>query len=111
MLKDRLIFVSLLAAAVSNIILWVALGGKFGWSVEKIPLHFNVIYGIDLVAESRLLYVMPLIGAFLLGLNAGLASFLYPQNKLQSYFLCFAALLLQIVLLLGVFVIIVLNVQ
>lgn len=109
MFKDRLIFVSGIAAAILNIILWLAVGGKFGLSTEKIPLHFNVVYGIDLLGAARQLYLLPLTGGVLLAVNVWLSSILFPREKLYSYFLSVSAALIQGILLIAVVAIIVLN--
>ncbi len=107
--KDRLIFVSILSAAIFNIILWLVVSGKFGWSLEKIPLHFNVVYGIDLLGSARQLYVLPLIGAVLFGLNIWLSAIIYSREKLYVYFLVFASLFIQIVLFVALVLIIAVN--
>lgn len=109
MLKDRLIFVSLGSAVILNIILWLAVAGKFGWSVEKIPLHFSVVYGIDLLGSARQLYVVPLTGAVILGINIALSALLYSREKLFSYFLSFGSLVIQAILSLAILAIILLN--
>ena len=109
MLKDRLIFVSQVLAVILNIILWLAVGGKFGWSAEKIPLHFNVVYGIDLLGSARQVYIIPLTGAVLFVVNTALAALLYSREKIFSYFLSFTSLLIQVILLVAVVGIIVLN--
>lgn len=107
--RDRLVLVSLAAALVVNIILWLAVFGKFGYSRELIPLHFNIVYGIDFVGSARELYELPLSGLLLLGVNFYLGKTLYPREKLFAYFLSFAALLVQILLGIAVLTLLVLN--
>ncbi|OGE76921.1 MAG: hypothetical protein A3C85_01275 [Candidatus Doudnabacteria bacterium RIFCSPHIGHO2_02_FULL_48_21] len=109
MLKDRLIFVSVVFGIILNIILWLLLGGKFGWSAEKIPLHFNVVYGIDFLGSTRQVYEIPLTGIVLLVINSILAIKFYPRSKLFSYFLSFSALAMQAVLIVAATALIVLN--
>ena len=109
MFKDRLIFVSTLLAAIVNSILWLVISGKFGWSAEKIPLHFNVVYGIDLLGPAWQLYVLPLTGAVLLGINFLLSAVLYPREKLYAYFLTNASLFVQAVLLVALVLIFAIN--
>lgn len=98
-LGDRLILVSLGVGFFVNIVLWATLFSKFGFGREAVPLHFNVVYGIDLVGSSRKLYQLGLIGLLILILNAILAHILYSLHKLFSYFLIFAAASAQVLLL------------
>ena len=109
-MRDRLIFVSSLAAAILNIILWLMLAGKFGFSSGKIPLHFNVIYGIDFLSSTRQIYQLPLAGLVIGLVNSFLALQLYQREKLLSYFLAFSAAVVQVLLLAAAFSLIVLNV-
>ncbi|OGE79201.1 MAG: hypothetical protein A2751_04375 [Candidatus Doudnabacteria bacterium RIFCSPHIGHO2_01_FULL_46_14] len=109
MFKDRLIFVSFVISAILNIILWLMLAGKFGWSAEKIPLHFNVAYGIDYLGTARQVYEIPLTGLVLLAINTLLAVKLYSREKLFSYFLSFGSIVLQLILSAAALSLIVLN--
>jgi len=109
MFKDRLIFVSVVSGVILNIILWLMLGGKFGWSGERIPLHFNVVYGIDFLGSTREVYQIPLAGLVLLAVNTFLSSKLYSREKIFSYFLSFSAAVLQIILIIAAAALAVLN--
>ena len=109
MLKDRLIFVSLVLAVILNIILWLLLAGKFGFSSYRIPLHFNVVYGIDFLGSSRQIYEIPLAGLAVGLVNSFLAMQIYGREKLLAYFLTFSSLAVQIFLLAGAASLIVLN--
>lgn len=108
-LTDRLIFVSFLAGIIINIILWVLLAGKFGFSTRPVPLHFNVVYGIDFVKSSRTIYQLPLAGLTIVFLNLFLARLLYEREKPLSYVLCVAAGVVQGILLIGGVAIAILN--
>lgn len=109
MFKDRLIFVSVVLSAILNIILWLALGSKFGWSEARVPLHFNVVYGIDYLGKSWEIYEIPLVGLVLLAVNTFLAAKLYLREKLFSYFLSFGSVAIQLILIIAGAVLFVLN--
>lgn len=109
MFKDRLIFVSFILSAILNIILWLVLAGKFGWSGEKVPLHFNVVYGIDYLASTRHVYQIPLTGLFLLAVNTLLAAMIYSREKFFSYFLSFGSVAIQLILITAGMALVVLN--
>ncbi|MBI4050019.1 MAG: hypothetical protein HY398_01060 [Candidatus Doudnabacteria bacterium] len=98
-LRDRLIFVSLLIAFFVNIILWAVLLGKFGFAGRSIPLHYNVVSGVDFVNSSRRVYQLPLAGLLIFFVNVFLGRLLYDREKLLGYVLIFAAAAAQGILL------------
>lgn len=108
-LSDRLIFVSLLAALLINIILWVVLSSKFGLSTRAAPLHWSVIYGIDFVGSSRAVYELPLTGLAIFFVNASLAKLLHSHEKILAYILVLVSLTVECALLIGGVAITVLN--
>ncbi len=99
--RDRLILVSFAASALLNIILWGVLLGKFRYSAEPIPLHFSIVYGIDYVSSAHKIYQMPAVGALIIIVNAVLGKLLYKSEKLFTYFLNFASLFFQGILLIA----------
>ncbi len=100
MLKDKLILVSFGISLVINIILWVMVASKFGLSAEQIPLHFNVVSGIDFVGSSRNLYQIPGAGLLIFLINIWLARAIIAKEKLFAYFLGFGSLVVQLFFLL-----------
>lgn len=107
--RDRIIFVSLLIAVVANIILWVLVAGKFGYSHERVPLHFNIAYGIDYVGGAKNAFEIPGVGLVVLLTNIFLARLIYGAEKIYSYFLVIAAAVVQIILLLSLVALVILN--
>lgn len=96
--RDRLILVSGLLSLLVNIILWIILLSKFGYSQEPTPLHFSVIYGIDFVGPSSKIYQIPFLGLVIFSINTFLSRLAYEREKLFSYFLLVAAAVSQIIL-------------
>jgi len=96
--QDRLVLISLGLSLLLNIILWIILTSKFGFTSELMPLHFNIVYGIDLVGKTYRVYQLPAAGLGIFLINCLLGKSIYPVIKLFSYFLVFAALAIQIVL-------------
>lgn len=92
-----------------NIILWTILGGKFGFSREQVPLHFNVIYGIDFVGKAYEVYQLPLLGLVILVANFFVGKIVYPREKLFSMFLLYGAATVQVFLAIAVAALVVLN--
>ena len=96
--KSTLILVSWFSGAFINIITWLVIAGKFGFSSEQVPLHFNIVYGIDFVGSARLLYQIPAAGLAILGLNTFLSKSIYQKNELFASFLIFVSLFVQVLL-------------
>ncbi|MDP3741072.1 MAG: hypothetical protein Q8R08_01975 [bacterium] len=99
--RDRLILISGLVAFLVNIILWIWLAIKFGYSQDRIPLHFNLVSGIDFVGEARRIYELPLFGLAVILANLFLASNLYERERLFGYFLMVGAVVVQIIILIA----------
>lgn len=109
-IQDRIVFISLAAAGILNIILWIVALSKFGLSGTRVPLHFNIVYGIDFIAPARNIYQLPGIGLLIFFLNFFLGKNLYSRAPLLSYFLTLNIGVVQIFLLVSLLALVVLNV-
>lgn len=106
---DRMNFISLGFAAVINLIHWSILYYNIKPGSSSILLHYNVVYGADLIEKSSYLYRIPLLALVLLVFNGILSNAYYKREKLASYFLNFGSLVVQIFFLIATIVIIVAN--
>lgn len=93
--RDRLILISSGIGLLANIILWLLFLSKFGRGAEVVPLHFNVISGIDLVGSAKRLYQIPAVGLMTLLINTFISRQVYDTGQILSYFLIFASVLVQ----------------
>ena len=109
-MKDRLILVSTRAGIVLNIILWLVLVGKFGISSSRVPLHYNVVYGIDFSGSSWKVYTIPFTGLSILLVNHFLAGIIGEREKVFAYLLSFAIPAVQLLLLVAGISLVALNV-
>lgn len=110
-LQDRLNIAGLLISGCINLINWIIISAKIKPSNAAILLHYNVIYGADLVAKSWYAYFVPALALALLLLNAVLASFFYKKEKLASNFLSIFSVAVQLIFLTASFVLVVANSQ
>lgn len=110
MRKFSLFLISAVLSLLLNIILWVVLWSKFGLGSEPIPLHFNIVYGIDFVGRARLVYQLPAAGLLILIVNSTLSNILNKEEKIFGYFLNFAGLLVQVMIFIAGLVLVFLNV-
>lgn len=102
-------FLSFGLASLLNIIHWSVLYIKIKPGQNNILLHYNVVYGRDLVDKSLYLYWIPLLALILLVINYIVASIFYKKEKLASYFLSIASISVQAVFFVATLVLISIN--
>ena len=92
---DRLIRGFLIISLVLNAALWAAsifLARALGDGLAV--LHYNVVFGIDLIGNANQIYIMPLVALGIIVLNGVLASyFLFRRERVAVLILNGAALL------------------
>jgi hypothetical protein len=108
-IADPINYLSLLIAGLLNIIHWLVLYSKIRPSKNPILLHYNVVYGPDLVARSLYVYWIPLLALLLLILNISVASVFYKREKLAAYFLNISSVVIQLIFLTASTVLIIAN--
>ena len=107
--SDRLIFFSIGISVLINIIQWLMIYIKISPSNANILLHYNIIYGTDLVDKGLYAYMIPGIALLFLLVNIGVAFFFYQKEKLSSYFLSMANIPVQLIFFVASVVIILAN--
>jgi hypothetical protein len=70
---------------------------------RTIPLQFDAIGQISRTADKAVLFLFPIVGAILLGVNALLGGLAYQQERLAAYFAWGTAVLVQICLWIAVY--------
>ncbi len=100
---------SLVGAGLLNIIHWILLLIKIKPSSTNILLHYNVVYGSDLISKSWYVYWIPLLALILLLLNFFVSSLFYKKEKLASYFLSMATIAVQLIFLSASIILIIAN--
>jgi hypothetical protein len=107
--SDRLNFFSFGIALLINIIQWVIIYIKIKPTGQNILLHYNIVYGTDLVDKDIYAYMIPGVALIFLVANFLVANFLYQREKLASYFLNVANIPVQLIFLIGTVVLILAN--
>ncbi len=98
-ISDRMNYTSIGAGLLINIIHWVVLFIKIKPGGSNILLHFNVVYGPDLVDKSNYIYLVPLVALLILFVNFAFSIAFYNREKVASYFLNFAGIPIQLIFL------------
>lgn len=101
----------LLASAVLlNLAIWAWLLWQIKPTGEAIFLHYNVLFGVDLIGEWWKILYLPIAGAVILIVNAVLGWLMFSRDKFIAQFLNAVAVLCQIFLLLAAALLVFLNV-
>lgn len=108
-ISDKLNSVSMGLALLINIIHWGLLIIKIKPGNTNILLHYNVVYGSDLVEKASYVYIIPGIALFFFVLNLLFLIWFYEKEKVLSYFLSFSSIAVQAVFFVASIVLIIAN--
>lgn len=94
----------------SNLTNWIILAIFINKSENNIILHYNVYFGVDNLGNWKQSFFMPAIGFFLFLINFNLAFFMYKkEEKVASYSLLLASIMIQISLIISSVSVILIN--
>ncbi len=108
-ISDRMNSVGLGISLLINIIHWLTLYIKIKPGVDDILLHYNVVYGSDLVGKSIYIYWIAFLALALLIVNVILAVTFYKKEKLASHFISLSSIPVQLVFFIATIVLITVN--
>ncbi len=110
--RDVLFRTLFILSVVLNLAMWGVLYWKFSPLQalgDRLPLHYNVYFGIDFVGPWYKVFIMPLAGIFFVVVNFVLADAIYLRDKVTSYFLVGSATFAQALIFLAAYAVIMLN--
>ena len=110
-ISDKFNLLPLSLSLLINIIHWVMLLIKIKPSASSIVLHYNVVYGVDLVDKASFIYTIPATALAIFLLNLAVSNYLYRREKLAAYFLNLSGIMVQIIFLVATLSLIVINGQ
>lgn len=108
-LCDHWVFGPLIVAIVVQAAIWRQLILYIHPTTERIFLHYNIIFGIDLVGEWWHAYFIPGVGWLILMVNLIIAWLVYGRDKLLARVLILFLVILQVGLLLAAYSLVGLN--
>lgn len=85
-----------------NIITWLIIATKIHPTSEVIPLHYNIFYGPDITGKGYYLYLIPLVGLIVLGINYLFYRYALPREEFAARTAISVALVLQVLILISV---------
>lgn len=108
--KSHIIVWLLILGFLTNLIDWVILRIWIKPVDFSIILHYNVYFGVDLIGSYKQTYVLPMIGLILFMVNFLLSVFFYEKKeRIASYILLIATLMIQLSLIVASVGIILIN--
>lgn len=88
---------------------WYAIS-KITPTSEQLFLHYNILFGVDLIGEWWKIYFIPFFALIILVFNFCLSYFFYQQNRFVSRFLSSLTVFYEVLILIGSLLIIGLNI-
>lgn len=107
--RDLWISAPLLGAILTQFFLWWYLIANIRPDAGQIFLHYNIIFGVDLVGNWWRIFYLPAAGVAVILINYFFSSLLYAREKFLSRLLSFWALFFHLFLLIGTVFLIRLN--
>lgn len=108
--KSHIVRWLLLFVIVANLANWAAL--KIFIQPVDLPiiLHYNVYFGVDMLGDWKNLFLLPAIGLILFLINFFLSLYFYKRKeRIASYLLLIAALMIQLSLIIASVGVIIIN--
>ncbi|MFA4818006.1 MAG: hypothetical protein WC608_04780 [Parcubacteria group bacterium] len=94
----------------ANLANWAALGIFIQPVDLPIIIHYNVYFGVDMLGDWKNLFLMPAIGLFLFLVNLSLSLYFYQRReRIASYLLLIATLMIQLSLIVASASMIIIN--
>ncbi len=97
------------AGLLVNIGIWLTLWWKMAGTEGDIFLHYNILFGVDLIGPVWKVYLVPILGLVILIINFLIGWFFYKQDKFIAQIMNFVGLLGQIFLVIVAALLIFLN--
>lgn len=108
--KSKVILWLIALSLAANIICWAGLWVLIKPVDGSIILHYNVYFGVDMMGNWGLVFIMPSVGLLLFFINFSLSLYFYRQKeRIASYILLLTSLMIQLSLLVASASIIIIN--
>ncbi len=107
--RDRLVFYPILLSLCAEMYILWQIFSKINRSADQIFLHYNVVFGIDLIGAWWKILYLPLAGFIVVLLNVIIAWYFYGEDRFLSRFLSIFIAVFHALLVVGAVIVIGLN--
>lgn len=108
--KDRWVWLPAVFLLLFQLFMWVYAAFYVRPTTEQVFLHYNVVFGVDLIGEWWKILAVPLGGFIIFLLNFALSWYCYSEDKVLSRFLTVVAALLNLFLAIAFYLVVGLNI-
>lgn len=108
--RDPWIGFSLLGALIVQTVVWWYVTSRLGQVSDQAILHYNMVFGVDLIGSKWQLIRLPAGGLLILTVNALVSWLSYRGDRFWSRFAIFFAAILQVPLAVAIYGIMGLNI-
>ena len=108
--KDRWVWLPALFMLSFQLFMWVYAALYVRPTADQIFLHYNVVFGVDLIGAWWKILAVPFGGFVIFLLNFSLSWYCYSDDKILARFLAFVATLLNLFLAVAFFLVVGLNI-
>lgn len=108
--KDRWVYLPAIFVLIFQLFMWVYAVVYIRPTQEQIFLHYNVVFGVDLIGTWWKIFSAPFGGFLIFLVNFGLSWYCFGQDKILARFLTFVAAALNLFLALALYLVVGLNI-
>ncbi len=108
--KDRFIWMPAVFLLFFQLIMWVYAAFYVHPTADQIFLHYNVVFGVDLIGEWWKILAVPFGGFLIFLLNFSLSWYCYSKDKILARFLTVVAATLNLFLVIAFYLVVGLNI-
>ena len=108
-IKDRWVLAPLFLSALAQCFIWYYLVAVAKHTSDQYFLHYNIIFGVDLVGSWGKIFLLPIGGLVIVLFNSIISILIFNQDKLLARLLGLFASVFQIFLAWAVYLIVEIN--
>ena len=108
--RDPWVSAPLLGVILVQIFVWWYLVANIRTDAGQVFLHYNIIFGVDLLGDWWKIYFIPLAGILVILINYFFSLMLYSVDKFLARLMSFWVLFFHLFLMIGIFLLVRLNI-
>jgi hypothetical protein len=108
-LRDPRVLLPLLLSIIAQVFIWLYILLNVKPSVGRLFLHYNIVFGVDLLGQWWKILYLPLGGLLIILINFVISFLFYKRDKFFSWLLAFWVFLIHIYLVIETYLLVRLN--
>ena len=108
--KDRWVWIPAVFLLLFQLFMWVYAAVYVRPTADQVFLHYNVVFGVDLIGEWWKILAVPFGGFLIFLINFSLSWYRYSEDKILARFLTFVSALFNLFLAIAFYLVVGLNI-